>query len=90
MRLVADHHPEVDLWGARRRDELFEEAFATKLKLDWRPTAEALNRQEEATSGNGVAPSQPAAATAKPAPTTEKESKVARAKQARDVSAGKA
>lgn len=71
MRLVADHHPEVDLWGARRRDELFEESFAIKLKLDWRPTAEALARQEETVASNGAPPSQSAAGddtpTAEPA-----------------------
>ena len=32
---MADELPEVDLWGARRRGELFEHAFQVKLTLDW-------------------------------------------------------
>lgn len=35
MRLVAPRYPEVDLWGARRRADLFERVFETKLSIEW-------------------------------------------------------
>lgn len=29
------HYPEVDIWGARRRTELFDRVFDTTLEIDW-------------------------------------------------------
>lgn len=36
LTVVADQLPDADLWGAQRRAELFEEAFDTRLTLEWR------------------------------------------------------
>ncbi|MBL9125010.1 MAG: Ppx/GppA family phosphatase [Planctomycetaceae bacterium] len=54
MRLVADQLPDVDLWGAHRRSEFFEEVFRTKLKLDWRPTSEAAEAAVNPAATNGA------------------------------------
>ena len=35
LRLVAPQCPEVDIWGARRRAELFERVFNSRLTVDW-------------------------------------------------------
>jgi exopolyphosphatase/guanosine-5'-triphosphate,3'-diphosphate pyrophosphatase len=40
LRAVSDEFPEVDLWGARRRAELFERAFDAPLAVSWQPRAE--------------------------------------------------
>jgi len=32
---AADSEPEVDLWGARRRSEFFEQVFHTPLTIEW-------------------------------------------------------
>jgi exopolyphosphatase/guanosine-5'-triphosphate,3'-diphosphate pyrophosphatase len=37
MRVVADELPEVDIWGARRRAEFFEEVFKIRLTISWQP-----------------------------------------------------
>lgn len=49
MRLLLDaaEHPEVDLWGARRRTEMFDEVFDCQLEVEW---AKTLNNE---TSANG-------------------------------------
>jgi exopolyphosphatase/guanosine-5'-triphosphate,3'-diphosphate pyrophosphatase len=36
----APENPEVDLWGARRRVELFEEVFGCPLEVEWAELAE--------------------------------------------------
>jgi exopolyphosphatase/guanosine-5'-triphosphate,3'-diphosphate pyrophosphatase len=35
FKLVSPQFPEVDIWGARRRAELFERVFDTKVEIDW-------------------------------------------------------
>jgi exopolyphosphatase/guanosine-5'-triphosphate,3'-diphosphate pyrophosphatase len=39
MLAEAAQHPDVDLWGARRRAELFEKVFHYPLSIDWAGTA---------------------------------------------------
>jgi exopolyphosphatase/guanosine-5'-triphosphate,3'-diphosphate pyrophosphatase len=39
MRAVADEFPEVDIWGARRRVEFFEQVFKTPLTISWQSTS---------------------------------------------------
>lgn len=38
IHVVADEMPEVDLWGARRRAEFFEQMFDVPLDVQWTPT----------------------------------------------------
>jgi hypothetical protein len=38
MRVVAPELPEVDIWGARRRAEFFENVFQTRLTITWQPS----------------------------------------------------
>jgi exopolyphosphatase/guanosine-5'-triphosphate,3'-diphosphate pyrophosphatase len=33
--VLAPQYPEVDIWGARRRTELFDRVFDTTLEIDW-------------------------------------------------------
>jgi exopolyphosphatase / guanosine-5'-triphosphate,3'-diphosphate pyrophosphatase len=35
LRLISPQCPEVDIWGARRRSQLFEKIFDTKLTVEW-------------------------------------------------------
>lgn len=35
LQVVADDSPEVDLWGARRRTELFERVFDVQVAVEW-------------------------------------------------------
>ncbi len=35
LRLAAAQFPEVDIWGARKRSQLFEKAFDTSLRIEW-------------------------------------------------------
>jgi exopolyphosphatase/guanosine-5'-triphosphate,3'-diphosphate pyrophosphatase len=39
LRLVSSQCPEVDIWGARRRADLFEKVFGAKLRVEWDGTA---------------------------------------------------
>ena len=39
MQVVAQSNPEVDLWGARRRAEMFEKVFGTHLAIQWQEGA---------------------------------------------------
>ncbi len=41
LGVIATRYPELDIWGARRRVEMFEDVFGTRLKIEWRPEAEA-------------------------------------------------
>ena len=43
MRAVADELPEVDIWGARRRAEFFEQVFKTPITISWQPTSAAMS-----------------------------------------------
>jgi exopolyphosphatase/guanosine-5'-triphosphate,3'-diphosphate pyrophosphatase len=42
IRVQARQYPDVDIWGARRRVELFEKVFATQLKIEWDEPASAF------------------------------------------------
>jgi len=35
LRVFANENPDVDIWAAQRRTELFEKAFETKLAIEW-------------------------------------------------------
>jgi exopolyphosphatase/guanosine-5'-triphosphate,3'-diphosphate pyrophosphatase len=35
LQVISDENPEVDLWGARRRSEFFEQVFLATLTIDW-------------------------------------------------------
>jgi exopolyphosphatase/guanosine-5'-triphosphate,3'-diphosphate pyrophosphatase len=37
--VICPRYPELDIWGARRRVELFEDVFDTKLKITWQEPA---------------------------------------------------
>ena len=37
MRVHSDEQPDLDIWGARRRSEPFENAFDIKLQIEWQP-----------------------------------------------------
>jgi hypothetical protein len=37
LRLAAENFPEVDIWGARKRAELFEKTFDVELAIEWEP-----------------------------------------------------
>ena len=56
MCLISDQLPDVDLWGAHRRGEMFEEVFDTKLKLDWRPASSAAVAVAVTESAGPIAP----------------------------------
>lgn len=49
INVVAPHDPEVDIWGARRRAEMFEKVFGTPLAVEW------LNPAEQAEGGQSRA-----------------------------------
>jgi len=40
LDVVADQEPQVDLWGAERRTELFENVFGMKLAVRWAGAAQ--------------------------------------------------
>jgi len=42
----AAENPEVDLWGARRRVEMFEEVFGCKVEIEWADLAETNGEPE--------------------------------------------
>ncbi|MGC3972050.1 MAG: Ppx/GppA phosphatase family protein [Pirellulales bacterium] len=52
LRVVAQNNPEVDIWAAVRRTELFEKAFDAKVAIEWtdpnRPQAPANEAAHEA------------------------------------------
>ncbi len=35
LQVISDENPEVDLWGARRRSEFFEQVFLSTLTIEW-------------------------------------------------------
>jgi exopolyphosphatase/guanosine-5'-triphosphate,3'-diphosphate pyrophosphatase len=37
MRVHSEQQPDLDIWGARRRSEPFENAFEIKLQIEWQP-----------------------------------------------------
>jgi exopolyphosphatase/guanosine-5'-triphosphate,3'-diphosphate pyrophosphatase len=42
MAVHAGRNPDLDIWGARRRTELFEKVFKRKLTVEWQPTTQAV------------------------------------------------
>jgi exopolyphosphatase/guanosine-5'-triphosphate,3'-diphosphate pyrophosphatase len=53
LLLEASEHPEVDLWGARRRTEMFDEVFDCQLEVEWANGSSS----ENAAASNGEATS---------------------------------
>ena len=56
LKVHAKNFPEVDIWGARRRSELFEKVFHTELKIEWDPPHELeapIKPAEHAGGSNG-------------------------------------
>lgn len=55
LKVQAQNFPEVDIWGARRRGELFEKVFHTQLKIDWQPQRQQASAIEvgHASGSNG-------------------------------------
>jgi exopolyphosphatase/guanosine-5'-triphosphate,3'-diphosphate pyrophosphatase len=41
MAVHANANPDLDIWGARRRTELFDKVFERPLTVEWQPTAQA-------------------------------------------------
>lgn len=41
LRVHSDEQPDLDIWGARRRSEPFENAFDIKLQIEWQPPQSA-------------------------------------------------
>jgi exopolyphosphatase/guanosine-5'-triphosphate,3'-diphosphate pyrophosphatase len=52
--VAADEHPEVDLWAARRRAELFEQVFGAELAVEWAGEHSANGVQDAATLKNAA------------------------------------
>jgi exopolyphosphatase/guanosine-5'-triphosphate,3'-diphosphate pyrophosphatase len=48
LTIEADEYPEVDLWAARRRAELFEQVYGCELKVEWTGELPASTAQEQA------------------------------------------
>jgi exopolyphosphatase/guanosine-5'-triphosphate,3'-diphosphate pyrophosphatase len=59
LRVFANDNPDVDIWAAQRRTELFEKAFDTKLSIEWHDP----NKPASGGPGAGKADSTEAAAT---------------------------
>ncbi len=58
MQAASDEFPEVDIWGARRRAELFQKVYKTPLVIEWQPPDSAKGaagpvRRQSAGGGNG-------------------------------------
>ena len=49
IRVQSAQYPDLDIWGARRRAELFEKIFDTHLNIDW----EESSAGDSYSSGNG-------------------------------------
>jgi exopolyphosphatase/guanosine-5'-triphosphate,3'-diphosphate pyrophosphatase len=60
IRVRAKQYPDVDIWGARRRVELFNKVFHTELKIEWDESAPAHRNgrggQESASSRHSAKP----------------------------------
>jgi exopolyphosphatase/guanosine-5'-triphosphate,3'-diphosphate pyrophosphatase len=52
--IEAEVYPDVDLWAARRRAELFEQVFGAELTVDWNGEPPASRVQEAATVKNAA------------------------------------
>ncbi|RLS29356.1 MAG: Ppx/GppA family phosphatase [Planctomycetota bacterium] len=62
LDVVSDQEPQVDIWGAERRTDLFEKVFSTKVKLRWAGSEGTQRRgstgQPKEKSGRGGRPSE--------------------------------
>lgn len=65
MLVEADTHPDVDLWGARRRAELFEQVFHYPLSIEWAGGDGPEPSDIVETSANGAADSAPSSTAGK-------------------------
>jgi exopolyphosphatase/guanosine-5'-triphosphate,3'-diphosphate pyrophosphatase len=54
LLIAADEHPEVDLWAAGRRAEMFEKVFDAELKVEWAGAAAAANGHPAAAAKNAA------------------------------------
>jgi exopolyphosphatase/guanosine-5'-triphosphate,3'-diphosphate pyrophosphatase len=54
LHIAADEYPEVDLWAARRRAELFEQVFGVELNVEWNGERPASDVQDAATLKNAA------------------------------------
>jgi exopolyphosphatase / guanosine-5'-triphosphate,3'-diphosphate pyrophosphatase len=54
LRAAAKSFPEVDVWGARKRGDLFEKVFDTDLRIEWDQAADEQSTSGAA-EGNGSA-----------------------------------
>jgi hypothetical protein len=43
--VVADQEPQVDIWGAERRTDLFEKVFGLPVKFRWAGTAKEKGKR---------------------------------------------
>lgn len=79
LRVFANENPDVDIWAAQRRTELFEKAFGTKLTIEWhdpnRPAsgkaADVATTADMTDGPNAATPSDAIADEPHPAPTDE-------------------
>jgi exopolyphosphatase / guanosine-5'-triphosphate,3'-diphosphate pyrophosphatase len=56
IRVQARQYPDLDIWGARRRAELFEKVFSTQLKIEWdQPAPQASQNGRESVPERGAA-----------------------------------
>ncbi len=61
IRVISPRYPELDIWGARRRVELFEDVFDTKLKIEWQEVSPGDNHSQNGRSAvAGESPVNPA------------------------------
>ncbi len=54
IRVSSPQFPELDIWGARRRVELFEKVFDTKLTIDWQESLPPQNGHPAGENHPGV------------------------------------
>jgi hypothetical protein len=55
MLVKADNSPDVDIWGAERRADLFEEYFGQRLEIRWADGQDELSAERTAAETNGAA-----------------------------------
>lgn len=61
LRPRADEFPEVDIWGARGRAEMFEKVFATKLRIEFPGEPKQAAPPAENGAASEIAPAAPSA-----------------------------
>jgi exopolyphosphatase/guanosine-5'-triphosphate,3'-diphosphate pyrophosphatase len=55
LKISAAQYPEVDIWGARKRERLFEKVFDTKLAIEWVDPAESNGAAQPSENGHPAA-----------------------------------